>query len=327
MDYYAVLNIDRSASQDEIKKAYRHLAKQYHPDVNPGNKEAEEKFKQISEAYEVLSDEQKRTNYDNFGNANGPSNFGGFGGFDPFGGFGGFGSGSIFEEFFGRPKPPVTNTDISVELQISLKDFILGGQVKVNFMRTVYCKSCDGLGGSDISNCEQCQGKGTQIRATQNGPFVMQQAVTCNLCQGKGSKAKNPCNICQGSGQTSVNESIDLNIPNNCPLLATLQVANYGNQEKANHIPGSLYVKLYPAVDKDFKCTNDGDVILSQDISIHDWYNNNVVKLNRFGIEFFNYELGNLSSSQQKVRFQGKGVTSANNNRIGDFIIEFKINK
>jgi len=324
MDYYAILNIERSASQEDIKKAYRHLAKQYHPDVNPGNPEAEAKFKQISEAYEVLSDEQKRSNYDNYGSVDGPQNFGGFGGFSPWDVFGG---GSIFEEFFGRPKSQVTNADLHMEVNIPIKDFVLGGQVKLNFTRTVFCKSCDGLGGSDISKCAQCDGKGSQIRATQNGPFVMQQAVQCNLCLGKGSKPKNICQSCSGTGKASTQESIDLNVPNNCPLFATLQVANYGNQEIPNHIPGSLFVKLIPVTDKDLRCTNDGDVILSQDISLHEWYNNNVVKLNRFNIEFFNYELGNLSSSTQKVKFPGKGVTSANNNRIGDFIVEFRINK
>jgi len=323
MDYYAVLGVDKSASQEDIKKAYRLMAKQYHPDVNPGNPEAEEMFKKASEAYEVLSDAEKKSNYDQYGDPNG---FSGIpqGPFNPFDIFGG---GSIFEEFFGRPKAPITNTDLSLEVSIPLKDFVLGGQTKISFSRRVFCKSCEGLGGSDITTCSQCHGKGTTVRSIQNGPFVMNQAIQCGNCQGKGTWPKNVCNPCAGTGNVTVQESLDINIPNNCPLFATLQVANYGNQEKANHLPGALYIKLNPALEKDLQFSNDGDVVLSQDISIHDWYNNNVTKVNRFGIEFFNYELANLSSSSQRVRFQGKGVTSANNNRIGDFFVEFRINK
>ena len=326
MDYYAILGVARTASQEEIKKAYRNLAKQYHPDVNPGDTQAEAKFKEASEAYEALSDEQKRANYDQFGNTTGPTGFGGggFGGFDP---FSGFGDGSIFEEFFGRPKAHVGNTDINLSVDIALKDFVLGGKVKISFQRVIFCGTCNGQGGTDVSTCQQCNGKGSQVMSVQNGPFIVQQAIQCNSCQGKDKTVKNVCQDCVGVGNKNNLETIDIEIQKNCPLLATLQIANYGNQEKINHMPGSLFVKLNPILTPDLNCRNDGDVISLKEISMEDWYNNSTVNINRFGIEDISYDLSNLRSSNQAVTFAGKGVNSANNNRIGNLVVEFRINK
>jgi molecular chaperone DnaJ len=329
MDYYAILGVSKTASQDEIKKAYRHLAKQYHPDVNPGNAEAESKFKEISEAYDVLSDEQKRSNFDQFGDINGPTWNGGFGGFDPFSHFGGV---DFFENIFGRRQTQITNTDISLSVTIPLKDFVLGGEAKITFNRVVFCGSCNGNGGTDLYTCPPCNGIGQQVKLIQNGPVIMQQATQCPNCQGRGSYMKNACQDCAGAGSKQSQETISLNIQQNCPLFATLQVANYGNQEKANLLPGSLFVKLNPQLGnggmiQELNCTNDGDVILKQDISMEDWYNNNKVSINRFDIEALEYDLSNLKNSSQKARFIGKGVTSSHNNRIGDFVVEFRINK
>lgn len=225
-DYYEVLGIAKTASADEIKSAYRKLAKKYHPDLNPGDKEAEEKFKEIGEAYEILSDQQKRARYDQFGHAGVDPNYGaGAGGFG--GGFGGVDLGDLFGDLgdiFGmgggrrraNPNAPRRGSDIRVSLVLSFMEAVHGCTRTVNVNRQDVCAECGGSGaakGTSPDTCPDCHGTG-YITVQQRTPFgVMQSSQPCTRCGGKGKIIKSPCSKCHGSGKTSSTKRVEVKVP------------------------------------------------------------------------------------------------------------------
>jgi|688.fasta_scaffold14092_4 molecular chaperone DnaJ len=325
MDYYDVLQLDKNASDEEIKKAYRRLAKQYHPDVN-ADAEAAEKFKAVSGAYEILSDPQKKANYDKYGSAD-PQFESPFGrGFNPFEGFG-FDSSSIFEEFFGPRRRGNHNSDIQISIELQIKEFLLGAKKTINIPKSVFCSDCNGEGGFSPQMCGHCNGRGAQIQMIQQGPFTMQNTVPCHFCHGKGKSFSNVCNVCSGSGKKQKIESIDINVPVNCPVGATLQVASHGNQELSGMPPGSLNITLNVKSEKDYSVDKDGTVSFRKEITLLEWYRDNEIVLNRFDVENLSLSLSNLKSSEQTFRFSGKGIQDANNSKQGDFIVSFRIIK
>ena len=220
-DYYEVLGVDRNASDDQIKKAYRRLAKQYHPDLNPGDKEAEAKFKEVNEAYEVLSDSSKKAKYDQFGHAGVDPNFGAGGG--PGGGFDmDFGDlGDIFSSFFGggasrrNPNAPQRGGDASVNVPLSFEEAAFGCTKTVNVTRIENCEACHGTGaqeGSSPKTCPTCHGTG-QVRMSQRTPFgVMQTQRVCDQCRGTGKIIDNPCRTCGGKGKVRRTRSENIKI-------------------------------------------------------------------------------------------------------------------
>ena len=224
-DYYEVLGLNKSAGEAEIKKAYRTLAKKYHPDMNPGNAEAEAKFKEVNEAYAVLSDSEKKAKYDQFGHAAFDPAAGGSG----FGGFGGFGDfsdlGDIFGSFFGggfgggssaRRNAPTRGDDIGARVTITFEEAAFGVKKDVSFQRIQKCDECSGSGaakGSKAETCTACGGSG-QKRVTQRiGGMAFQSTVTCDACRGSGKIIKNPCTNCRGTGFVKVNKKLSVNIP------------------------------------------------------------------------------------------------------------------
>lgn len=225
-NYYESLGIDKNASADEIKSAYRKLAKKYHPDVNKDNEEAVEKFKEISEAYEVLSDTQKRSNYDKYGSASGPNpnDFFGGGG-QGFGGGGGFNFGgfedlfNIFGNFGGRggaPSSAINGEDITIKLNISFEEAVFGTTKSVNINRIENCSFCSGTGakhGTAYSTCKECNGSG-HVRYTENSMFgrVVRTGV-CKSCNGTGKEIHDKCSKCNGNGYTKDTKSVSINIP------------------------------------------------------------------------------------------------------------------
>ena len=226
-DYYEVLGVNKGASAEEIKKAYRKSAMKYHPDRNPGDKEAEEKFKEIGEAYEVLSDDQKRSRYDQFGFAGVDPNYGAGGGGNPFGGgFGGFGDfgdiGDLFGSFFGggasrsqRRNGPRQGESVGVRLDLTFEEAAFGCEKEVQINRIENCTACKGSGSSDgvIENCQQCHGSG-QVRTTQSFMgMTMQSTVACPSCSGRGKMIKNPCNTCKGKGKVYRRPKINVKVP------------------------------------------------------------------------------------------------------------------
>ena len=222
-DYYEVLGLNKNAGEAEIKKAYRTLAKKYHPDMNQGDSEAEAKFKEVNEAYAVLSDGEKKAKYDQFGHAafdpaSGGTGFSGFGDFSDLGdifgsffggGFGGFGGG-------GRRNGPVRGEDIGARVTISFEEAAFGVKKDVSFHRVQKCDQCEGSGaakGRKAETCTVCGGSG-QKRVTQRiGGMAFQSTVTCDACRGSGRIIKNPCSNCRGTGYVKVNKKLSVNIP------------------------------------------------------------------------------------------------------------------
>ena len=249
-DYYEILGVDRSASADEIKKAYRKMAMKYHPDKNPGDKSAEDKFKEAARAYEVLSDQNMRQRYDQFGHqgVDGPGGFGG-GGFhdidDIFSSFG-----DIFGDLFGggargrrRRNGPQRGMDLRYYLEVDLEDVIDGTKKEISFDIDKNCDICSGSGaepGTSPETCTQCGGSGQVVR--QQGFFSM--ATPCGACQGSGQVIKNKCGDCKGSGRVPSQKNLRVNVPSGVGDGTQLRLTGEGEAGKMGGPPGDLYVEV-----------------------------------------------------------------------------------
>ena len=252
-DYYEVLGIDRSASKDEIRKAYRKLARQYHPDVNK-NGDAEERFKEINEAYEILGDDKTRQAYDRFGHAGVSGNFDGGGSAgDPFG-FGGRSPfGDIFETFFGGSargrtrRAPSRGADLETSLEIEFEEAIFGAEKEVQVNRLEECDDCSGSGardGAEPSTCPECNGSGELRRVQQTLLGQFMTATPCNNCGGTGTVITNPCFNCQGTGRMKKSRTIVVSVPAGIDSDSTLRLTGQGEQMPGG-IPGNLYVRIH----------------------------------------------------------------------------------
>lgn len=257
-DYYEVMGVPKNASEDEIKKAYRKLAKQYHPDLNPGDKDAEAKFKEVNEAYEVLSDKDKRARYDQFGHAGVDPSFGGGAGGDPFGGdpFGGVDLGDIFSSFFGgggfgggrrqaNPNAPRRGSDTEAVLNISFEEAAKGCKKNITYSRIDSCAACGGSGaekGTQPKTCPQCSGTG-QVRISQRTPFgVVQTSRGCDRCGGTGKVIEQPCKDCGGTGRVKRQKTIEVTVPAGVDDDQVLQMGGLGNAGANGGPAGDLHV-------------------------------------------------------------------------------------
>jgi molecular chaperone DnaJ len=223
-DYYEVLGVDKSADDAAIKKAYRTLAKKYHPDLNPGDKDAEVKFKEVNEAYDVLSDPDKRAKYDQYGHAAfDPSAGMGGAGFGGFGDFGGFDISDLFSSFFGgmstsgsRRNGPVRGSDVRVRLTLTFEEAVFGCKKEVTYQKIQQCPDCGGTGaapGTTPKTCSVCGGTG-QVRVQQRTPFgIVQSTKTCDSCRGTGKTIENKCTHCRGTGLERVTKTLEVTIP------------------------------------------------------------------------------------------------------------------
>jgi len=256
-DYYEILNVDRNASADDIKKAYRKMAMQYHPDRNPGDKDAEVKFKEAAEAYEVLKDDNKRQRYDRFGHDGVKDGMGGFGGFDvdlsdalrTFMSEG-FGFGDIFG--MGRGAGRRTNrkqkgADLQVKLKLTLEEIATGVQKKIKIKKSVACKTCNGSGGASEDayiTCLQCQGSGEMRQVSQSlfGQFV--NISTCSRCNGRGRVLKDPCKTCSGKGVVSGDSVVTAEIPAGVNTGNYLVIRGEGNAGPNNGPKGDVIVVI-----------------------------------------------------------------------------------
>ena len=258
-DFYEVLGVSKGASQEEIKKAYRKKAVQFHPDKNPDDQAAEDKFKEVGEAYEILSDDQKRAAYDQMGHAAFQGGGGGGGGFpgavDPFdlfnqvfGGGGGSGGG-VFEQFFGGgqsrdPSGAQRGSDLRYDMEIKFEEAVLGCEKRISVTKLDGCVTCDGSGatkGTGRKTCATCGGHGQVI--SQRGFFRMQQ--TCQECEGQGTILENPCRDCRGSGRVEKKSKIPLKVPEGVSTGTRLRCAGKGEAGVRGGSSGDLYVVLH----------------------------------------------------------------------------------
>ncbi len=273
-DYYEVLGISRGASEDDIKKAYRRLARKHHPDVNPGDKEAETRFKELSEAYAVLSDKEKRAEYDQFGHvgARGTGfdfsdfDLGGFrtGGFD----FGGFAYEDLFGDLLGRSQRqgPARGDNLSYSLRISFEDAYRGVDVPLAYGHSAACQRCGGNGsepGSSTAACPRCGGTGRE--KVSQGPI--QFARSCPQCHGTGKVVSNPCTACSGHGSVEKQERITVKIPAGVDTGSKVRVAGKGNAGRNGGPPGDLFINVQVEPHRFFR--RDGaDINLDLPLSI-----------------------------------------------------------
>ena len=277
-DYYDVLGVKKGASADEIKKAFRKLAMKYHPDRNPGDKEAEAKFKEVNEAYEVLKDSDKRRRYDQFGHAGvggsgatGGNPFGGFNGQDIHFDFGGnFGDmGDIFSQFFGGGRTTTRRRsqgrDVETSVTLTFEEAIFGTEKVVVVNSDVTCDRCHGDGaepGYQQKTCPTCHGSGQEVRTVNSLFGPIQQATTCHTCGGDGKVADKKCTKCAGRGVVRERQEIKLKIPAGVDEGSAIRLSGRGEAIKGGR-PGDLYVMIHVRSHKKF--TRDGDLILSEE--------------------------------------------------------------
>lgn len=265
-DYYEVLGVEKGASAEDIKKAYRKAAMKYHPDRNPGNKEAEEKFKEVGEAYEVLSDDEKRARYDQYGFAGVDPNYAsgaGFNGFDGFGGFGGFSDlGDIFGDLFGGggrrsggQSAGRRGENIMSRLDLTFEEAAFGCDKEISVPRIENCAACNGTGSADgnIETCPKCRGTG-QERVVQNFMGMqMQSTTTCSQCGGKGKIIKTPCNTCKGKGKVRRTKRVTVKVPAGVNDGQSVRVRGEGNVGSGGAPSGDLLAEVRIKPHKLFK--------------------------------------------------------------------------
>ena len=333
-DYYEILGVPKDADDAAIKKAYRALAKKYHPDLHPGDQEAEIKFKEANEAYEVLSDSEKRAQYDQYGHAAfeaGGAGAGGFGG--GFGDFGGFGD--IFSSFFGggfggntnaRRNGPVRGDDIGTRVTLTFEEAAFGVKKEISYNRIIRCPDCSGSGaakGTSADNCGKCRGTG-QMRVIQRlGGMQFESSTTCDACRGRGRIIKNPCGNCRGTGFIRITKKLDVSIPAGIDDGERIALRGQGNDGRNGGSAGDLILQVMVKPHAIFE--RDGyniycevpipvtDAILGADLEIPTLE----------GTEKYTIPEGTQPGDTFTMR--GKGIPYINSSRRGDLIFRVKV--
>ena len=327
-DYYEVLGVNKSANKEEIKKAYRKLALKFHPDKNKGDKAAEEKFKEASEAYHVLSDDKRKSNYDQFGHAafQGGGQ-GGFGNFDfsssfsdifedVFGDFGDFGFGG------GRSRRGRTNnrgSDLRYDVSIELNDAFTGTEKNISYTTYKKCKTCSGSGakpGSKPTSCNYCNGQG-KVRSSQ-GFFTIQQ--TCPECSGEGEKISNPCSSCTGVGKTQSNETVAVKIPKGVDDGTRIRLAGKGEAGTKGGSNGDLYLFISVEPHSIFKRSEE-NLYYELPISIADAALGATVEVPSIDGGRTKIKIPSGTQSGKQLRLKGKGMPMLRRNITGDLYI------
>lgn len=333
-DYYEVLGLAKGASQDDIKRAYRKLAVKYHPDKNPGDKAAEEKFREATEAYEVLSDDQKRPIYDQYGFAglDGMGQAGGGGAqyshafndfADLFGGMGG-GFSDIFDNLFGgtgggsrRSSGPQPGASLRYDLKLGFKDAVFGTKAEIHFKHEEACDACHGTGGTGKKTCPTCQGAGQVMQG--NGFFRIQQ--TCPKCKGKGSVLENPCSSCRGSGLQSKNKSVSLNIPAGVDSGKRITIPRQGDAGANGGPSGDLIVVIH--VDShDYFERDAQDLYCAVPISIAQAALGCDIEITSLDNKKIGIKVAPGTQNGKLLRIKGEGVPFTGSSRKGDLYVK-----
>ncbi|MDV4150100.1 molecular chaperone DnaJ [Clostridium sp. AL.422] len=324
-DYYAALGLEKGASDEEIKKAFRKLAIKYHPDKNQGDKEAENKFKEINEAYQVLSDPDKKAKYDMYGTVDfDGSGFGagGFGGFD-FSDIGGFGD--IFESFFGgggggrRRNGPQRGSDLEYTINLTFEEAVFGVEKEISIDRSESCETCKGSGakaGTSKKTCPTCNGQG-QVRVqrqTPLGSFV--STSTCNTCGGSGTVIEEPCTSCHGRGHVRKTRKIKVNIPAGVDTGNVMPLRGQGNHGTNDGPPGDLYVRINVAPSKKF-VRKGNDIYIDTHISMGKAALGTEITVATVDGDV-KYTIPAGTQSGTLFRLKGKGIPRVNSSGRGD---------
>ena len=325
-DYYEILGVSKDATQDDIKKAYRTLVKKYHPDLHPNDPQCAEKFKEINEANEVLSDEKKRKNYDTFGSADGNAGFGGFGGNGGFGGFSDFGDifGDIFGGFGGGRSRAQTKTkgdDVTVELSMSFLDAAKGCRREVVYTRNEPCAACKGTGakgGTAYKTCEKCGGTGQVQYASSNGFFRSVSVKPCDECKGTGKKILENCKECNGKGYSRASTKVTLDIPAGADTGSYIRKVGFGQASTNGGPAGDLIIVIKVEPSKIFKRKNF-DLYVQVPISFRTAALGGKVKVPLID-ETLDYTIPEGTQSGKVFFVRGKGIKT--NRGIGDLYIE-----
>jgi molecular chaperone DnaJ len=325
-DYYDVLGVNRTASADELKKAYRKLARQYHPDVNPGDASSEDRFKEVNEAYEVLSDVDRRAAYDRFGHA--ASQMGG----DPFGGFGASPFGDLFESFFGgggtrRRTGPARGQDLTITVSLNFEEAVFGAEKEVDLLRLETCNSCNGSrmkDGQTPPRCATCGGTGEVRRVQQTILGQFMTSSPCSACRGEGVTITDPCPTCRGRGRTSQNRMITITIPAGIDEHQTLRLSGQGEAGPAGGPAGNLFVnvniKPHPLFNRQGKQVmsavgiNVAQAMLGDEIEVQTLDGDVALKV----------PAG--TQSGQQFRLRHKGVPDMRSGERGDQIVTVHVN-
>ena len=336
-DYYEVLEISKNASQDEIKKSYRQQAIKFHPDKNPGDSAAEEKFKEAAEAYEVLSDSEKRNKYDRYGHAafenGGAGGFGGgmtmddifsqfgdiFGGFGGFSGFGGFGGSS-------RGGGVSKGSTLRVKVKLDLDEIANGVEKKLKVKKYVSCDTCSGSGakdGTSKATCSTCRGSGQVTRVTNTFLGQMQTASTCPTCKGEGQMIREKCEACYGEGIVKKDEVIKINIPAGVAEGMQVKMGGKGNAPRRGGVNGDLLVMIHE--EQHPELTRDGsDLIYSLYLSIPQAALGDTVEIPTVeGKAKIKIEAG--TQPGRILRLRGKGIPEVNGYGRGDLLVQINV--
>jgi molecular chaperone DnaJ len=328
-DYYDLLGVDRSADAAGLKSAYRKMAKQYHPDLNPGDAVAEQKFKEVSEAYEILKDDQNRAAYDQYGHAafeNGGGRGGQGGGFgNDFGGMG-----DIFEEFFGgsrggggRRQQARRGDDLRAEVEITLQDAFDGTERQLKLNRAAACGTCAGSGanaGSKPTTCSLCQGHG-KVRA-QQGFFMVER--TCHQCNGAGQTISDPCRDCSGRGQVSESRNLSVSIPAGVEDGTRIRLSGEGNAGPQGAGNGDLYVfvNLRPHA---FLQRDGADLFCAMPVPFHIAIRGGAIEVPLLGGKKVKLTLPEGAQAGQQFRLRGKGMPVLRSRSSGDLYVQIDI--
>jgi molecular chaperone DnaJ len=336
-DYYDILGVPKNADADEIKKAYRKLAIKYHPDKNPNDKSAEDKFKEAAEAYEVLSNPEKKQRYDQYGHAGNAAGAGGFGGgggmnmediFSQFGDI--FGGGSPFESFFGggaqRGRQVNRGTNLRIKVKLTLQEIANGAEKKIKVTKLVACRTCGGSGAKDkgsFTTCTTCGGSGS-IRRAQNTVFgAMQTIVTCPTCHGEGQMITAKCATCHGEGVERGEETITINIPAGVSEGMQLSMSGKGNAAVRGGIPGDLLILIEEVEHEQLK--RDGNnIVYDLHISFPDAALGTTVEVPTIdGKAKIKIDPG--TQGGKILRLKGKGIKDIQSYHRGDQLVHVNI--
>lgn len=310
-DYYEVLGIDRNASENDIKKAYRQLSKKYHPDVKPNDKVAEELFKEGAEAYSVLSNKEKKSHYDQFGHQQQRPSGGGNGMY--------YDMDEILRQFSNQNRRVKRGQDLRLNIKLTLEEMFNGVNKTIKYKKFIICEPCKGKGGHKVSKCTTCGGSGRLIKQQQFGPHIIREEVTCHVCSGKGEKIEEICTTCGGHGLKNIEVSSEINIPAGVSDGMT-QIHDGGGHEIQDGIDGNLIIKITEK-NHDIFIRNGNDLKTTLNLTYTQLVLGDKVDIPTIDGGKIRATIPPYSKVGDNLRVTSKGMNVMNSNTRGDMII------